>query len=212
MADYTLSKRIFDVFFVLLTAPLTLPLGMIISGLVLLKEGRPLFFSARRVGHHGRAFNVLKFRTMQGIDSERAGVSGGHSSVLISPFAARLRKYRLDELPQLWNVLRGDMGLVGPRPTDPRYVALYPELYAKIYELKPGLTGLATLYMHRVEDRILGDCSSPEEAEQLYCRRCIPRKAQFDLVYHDYVRQHGAICFDTVILWKTLCAVFIGKT
>ncbi len=212
MTGYSLSKRIFDVSLVLLTAPLTLPLGLVVSGLVLLKEGRPLFFAARRAGHHCVEFKALKFRTMRTGHGEIGGVSGGHKSDLISPFSARLRKLRLDELPQLLNVLRGEMSLIGPRPTDPRYVALFPELYAKIYETKPGLTGLATLHMHRFEDRILGACRTAEETEQVYCRRCIPRKARFDLIYSDYIRKNGAFCFDIAILFRTLRFIIGAKT
>jgi lipopolysaccharide/colanic/teichoic acid biosynthesis glycosyltransferase len=104
-------------------------------------------------------------------------------------------------------VLQGHMTLVGPRPPDPAYVRLYPELYARILRTRPGLTGLATLYMHRFEDRVLRACASPEETDAVYRRRCIPRKARLDLIYQRRLQQPGVVCFDALIVWKTLRAV-----
>ena len=203
-----LSKRLFDLFLVLLTAPLTLPLGIFLWLLILVREGRPAFYRARRSGQDGVPFYALKFRTMR-TDAENAdqGVSGGDKTYRISRFSAILRRSRLDELPQLINVLTGDMSLVGPRPPDPRYVEMFPGVYGEVLRSRPGLTGLATLYMHRFEDRVLKDCKTREETETVYCRRCIPRKAQLDMMYQRRSRQPGAVCFDVWIIWQSVRSV-----
>lgn len=198
----------FDLGFIFVTAPLTLPLALVIWGLILLREGGPVFYQARRSGQGGQPFLALKFRTMRDVSApDNAGVSGGNKTFRISRFSAFLRKTRLDELPQLVNVLRGDMSLVGPRPPDPRYVDMYPQIYGAVLRARPGLTGLATLYMHRFEDRVLRDCATAEETEEVYCRRCIPRKAHLDLMYQARMAQPGAVCFDFWIIARSVRSV-----
>lgn len=202
------SKRLFDLSFVLLTVPLTLPLGLCIAALIALREGRPVLYSAARSGQGGVVFQALKFRTMRDAGAlGNEGVSGGDKSERISPFSAVLRRTRLDELPQLVNVLRGDMTLVGPRPPDPRYVEMFPDVYGTVLQSRPGLTGLATLHMHRFEDRVLKNCATAEETEAVYCRRCIPRKARLDLIYQARQARPGAVCLDALIVWRSIRSV-----
>ena len=203
-----LTKRLFDVFFVLITAVLTVPLGLVIWVLIRVREGGPVFYKAARSGQGGRVFMALKFRTMREVDAhENTGVSGGDKTFRISRFCAFLRRTRLDELPQLFNVLRGDMSLVGPRPPDPHYVEKFPHIYSAVLRSRPGLTGLATLYMHRFEDRVLKQCSTPQETEEVYCRRCVPRKAKLDLMYQERLKEPNAICFDLWIIARSISSV-----
>lgn len=191
----------------ILTLPLTGPIAILVALALLIMEGRPVFYAARRSGQGRRVFRAWKFRTMRAVAETDQGVSGGNKAFRISPFSAALRRTRLDELPQILNVLKGDMSLVGPRPPDPRYVEMFPDIYAEVLRSRPGLTGLATLHMHRFEDRVLRACSTAEETEAVYCRRCIPRKAQLDLMYQRRQIQPWAVCFDTVLLAQSVSAV-----
>ena len=176
-------KRSFDVTVALLLLLLLWPLLLTVAGLQLLKEGRPVLYLGERMSAPGRAFKQIKFRTMRvGADSV-GGVTGGNKASAISPFHRFLRRTRLDELPQLFNVLRGDMSLVGPRPPMRCYVEEYPDIYEQVLKCRPGVTGLATLRFHQFEERLLATCRTPEQTEALYRRICIPRKAKIDLIY-----------------------------
>lgn len=200
-----LSKRFSDLVLIVLSVPIVLPLCAALCCVLLIREGRPLFFAAPRVGQNGRPFLLLKFRTMTANDSRPEGmVCGGDAHHQISPFCAALRRYRLDELPQLWNVLRGEMTLVGPRPPDPRYVRAFPDIYKKVLKSRPGATGLATLFMQRYEARLLSQGRTDSETDALYCRFCIPRKARLDLIYQNQQETHGVFWFDLQIICQTL--------
>lgn len=202
-------KRTFDVGVVLFTLPLTVPVGALIWLLILLRDGAPVIYRARRSGQQGREFQALKFRTMRETDrpDKDHGVSGGNKSFRVTRLGRFLRRSRLDELPQLINVLRGEMSLVGPRPPDPRYVELLPDVYHRILRSRPGLTGLATLHIHRFEDRILKSCVTQEETEAVYLRRCVPRKARLDALYQRRMERPGAVCFDLVIVLRSIASV-----
>ncbi len=202
-------KRVFDLTLLGVTSPLTLPLAALIALLVLVLEGRPILYRARRAGQFAGAIDVWKFRTMRPQTCE-IGVSGGAKLVRVSRFSTLLRRARLDELPQLINILRGEMSFVGPRPPDLRYVHMFPELYAQVLAIPPGLTGLATLRMHRFEGRVLSHCDTPEETERIYCRRCIPRKARLDLIYLGRLTRPGALRFDIWLLAGSVLSVLNG--
>lgn len=198
----TLGKRLLDLVLAGLLLPLILPLILLIAAVVLLREGRPVFYLSERMKTPREGFTLLKFRTMQDVP-QRRGVTGSDKSAVITGTGRVLRKYRLDELPQLWNVLRGDLSFVGPRPPLREYVELAPALYREVLICRPGITGLATLYFHAHESRILATCRSPEETHAAYLRRCVPRKARLDLMYRD----HRSICFDVLIVLQTFWAV-----
>lgn len=201
-----ISKRLFDLGLLLVTAPVTLVLGLFLFCLILCIDGRPVFYGAKRMKTADKSFTAYKFRTMR--NGSDQGVSGGDKQNRISPLGGFLRRTRLDELPQLWNIFRGDMSFVGPRPPDPYYVAQYPEIYGEILQSLPGLTGLATLHIHKFEERVLSVCETREETDAVYRRRCIPRKAHLDRLYLARLKQSGIICFDIRILissvWKIL--------
>jgi len=178
----TAPKRLFDIVLAALLAVVLTPVMLLIAGLILVLDGRPVLHGSLRARTPGRNFRLWKFRSMVP-DRADAGVTGGDKSRRITRTGRFLRRTRLDELPQLWNILKGDMSFVGPRPPLPRYVEMFPEVYGKVLRSRPGLTGLATLVYHRTEERLLAACSTAEETEQVYIRRCIPRKARLDLIY-----------------------------
>lgn len=193
------SERAFDLVFLALLAPILLPLTAFVALLLLLLQGRPVFFGQTRMRGVGEPFRLWKFRTMRP-DPGDAGVSGGDKSGRVTRLGRVLRTTRLDELPQAWNVLKGDIRFVGPRPPLPVYVADYPELYAQVLKSRPGITGLATLVYHGTEERILSACTTAEETDAAYRRRCIPRKARLDLMY----QANRSACSDLVLMLRTV--------
>ncbi|UWR30206.1 sugar transferase [Sulfitobacter sp. W002] len=199
----TWRKRIFDLFFASL---LVIILGPILLGLLvwlLLKEGRPLFHVAERMKAPDQSFNLWKLRTMTVAEKDQ-GVSGGNKAARITPTGAWLRARRLDEFPQLWNILRGDLSFVGPRPPLREYVERFPKVYAEVLKSRPGVTGLATIRFHKHEERLLSRCETPEETDRVYCRICVPRKAQLDLIY----QRHQSTCYDFDLVFQTISNLF----
>lgn len=197
-----MRKRLFDLALASLMAlVLALPIALLLLALWL-AQGRPLFHVSERMKSPTRTFRLWKLRTMRVATTDH-GVSGGDKQARITPMGRWLRRTRLDELPQLWNILRGDMSFVGPRPPLAEYVARYPALYAQVLAHRPGITGLATLVFHRHEGRVLARCRTAAETDAAYCRVCIPRKARLDLIH----ARHQSLAFDLMILWRTILAV-----
>lgn len=195
----TPAKRLLDI---LAAAALILLLALPFAVLVLVLlavEGRPVFYLSERMKTPTQGFTLWKLRTMAPV-AVASGVSGGDKANRITPVGRILRRSRLDEIPQLWNILKGDMSFVGPRPPLRQYVDRFPALYAQVLRNRPGITGLASLAYHRHEERLLAACRTPQETDAVYCRRCIPRKARLDLIY-----QHNrTICLDLRLMVKTL--------
>ncbi|WP_240722541.1 sugar transferase [Poseidonocella sp. HB161398] len=198
----TPAKRLMDLAFCLLLLVPVAPMILAITLLILLRDGRPVFYLSERMKTAEQGFTLVKFRTMT-VDPGRGGVTGGDKTDQITRTGRWLRRLRLDELPQIWNVLRGDISLVGPRPPLRRYVEAAPALYREVLACRPGITGLATLRFHRHEALLLAGCRNAEETDRVYRRRCVPRKAQLDLIY----RKNRNVCFDFLILVQTFCAV-----
>ncbi len=195
----TPSKRALDLFICVLLFLVLWPAMIVIALVILVRDGRPVFYLSERMQTPDRALLLLKYRTMRP-DPNDAGVSGGDKADRITPTGRFLRRYRLDELPQLWNVARGDISFVGPRPPLRRYVEMAPDLYAEVLRCRPGITGLATLVYHRREETLLAACRTPEQTEDVYLRRCVPRKARLDLIY----RRNRSICYDLWLMWATI--------
>ncbi len=192
-------KRPLDVLGSLTLAVVLSPLILGVAVLVWWKDGAPVIYKSERMRAPGQPFLLWKFRTMRP-DPGDHGVSGGHKLERVTPTGRALRRRRLDELPQLWNVLRGDMSLVGPRPPLRRYVEAHPELYAEVLRVKPGITGLATLAYCRTEEVILRACRSARETDAVYARRCVPRKARLDRIYE----RHQGLCYDFWLMFVTV--------
>lgn len=133
-------KRAFDVVATSLALIVLAPLMLALAGLVLLKLGRPVLFAQRRPGLHGRPFTLYKFRTMRTADSRGEPLP---DELRLTNFGRFLRRTSLDELPELFNVLTGDMSLVGPRPLLMEYLPLYTARQARRHEVRPGITGWA---------------------------------------------------------------------
>lgn len=195
----TPSKRLFDLFAAMILAALLLPALLIVGMCILIKDGRPIFFASERMKTPDESFKLIKFRTMAPVPSD-TGVSGGHKSARITKTGAFLRRSRLDELPQVWNVLRGDISFVGPRPQLREYVERFPELHAKVLQSRPGITGLATLKFHAREEALLARSQSDAQTDQIYTRNCLPRKARLDLIY----QANRSFCFDLRIMLATV--------
>lgn len=194
----TPAKRLLDLFLALFVLMLVaLPFSILLI-VLLLTEGRPIFYLSERMKGLDQPFTLWKLRTMRVVRGD-AGVSGGDKADRITVMGRFLRQYRLDEVPQLWNVLRGDMSFVGPRPPLRTYVERFAKLYADVLQCRPGITGLATLVYHRHEARLLATCKTPEETDAVYSRRCVPRKAKLDRIY----AKHRTICLDLWLIWAT---------
>ncbi|MEM9436924.1 MAG: sugar transferase [Pseudomonadota bacterium] len=192
------GKRFLDVAMaVLIGGLLVLPvLGMVVW--LARGQGRPLLYGAERMKTPSQGFTLWKFRTMRAA-ADDAGVSGGDKAWRITPQGAIMRRYRLDEIPQLWNVLRGDISFVGPRPPLREYTRAFPELYSEVLRSKPGITGLASLVYAEHEEKLLARAKTPTETDAIYRRLCVPTKARLDLIY----QKHASICFDLRLIWQT---------
>ncbi|PYT32794.1 MAG: sugar transferase [Acidobacteria bacterium] len=144
---------------------------------ILWDDGPPLFFSQKRVGRRGKLFSIWKFRTMRAGAPGRGITASGDRRV--TRVGAWLRKFKLDELPQLYNVLKGDMSLIGPRPEVPEYVQLESPLWQAVLQVRPGITDLATL-LHRDEEEVLGASADPNA---FYRESVLPAKLRLNLAY-----------------------------
>ena len=195
----TPAKRLLDLFF---AALLVVLLGPIMLGLLIwlwIRQGRPIFYVAERMKTPDQPFMLWKLRTMTVVD-EDAGVSGGDKASRVTPGGAFLRAKRLDEFPQLWNVIRGDLTFVGPRPPLREYVERFPGIYGEVLKSRPGVTGLATIVYHKHETALLERCATPEETDAVYARNCVPRKARLDLIY----QRNRTIWTDFDIVFQTI--------
>jgi lipopolysaccharide/colanic/teichoic acid biosynthesis glycosyltransferase len=153
------------------------PVFAIAALLILLDNGLPIFFRQGRLGHAGSAFDVLKFRTMRSDISGRSITASGDSRV--TRVGVLLRRYKVDELPQLWNIVRGDMQFVGPRPEVPPFVDPEDGLWKVVLAIRPGLTDLATL-VYRDEELMLAGVRDPE---QVYRSKILPDKLSLSAYY-----------------------------
>lgn len=192
-------KRAFDIWTAAMITPFVVPMVAVIALIVAIREGRPVFYGGERMKTPTQGFRLWKFRTMK-VDPGDRGVSGADKQGRITPTGRWLRRSRLDELPQLWNLWKGDISVVGPRPPLRVYVERFPDLYARVLHNRPGLTGLASIYFSAHEGWLLARSTSPEETDAIYCRACVPRKARIDLIY----QRRQSFCLDLEIVRRTL--------
>lgn len=198
--DEARSKRVFDLVVGSCLAVLMAPIIAGLALLVLAVQGRPIFHCSERMRTLDQGFMMWKIRTMTADPRDaNISVSGGDKAARITPLGAILRRWRLDEFPQIWNVLRGDMSLVGPRPQVRFFVDRHRKTYAKLLRNPPGLTGLGSLIFHRHEQTLLERCRTAKSTQETYERRCLPRKARLDLLY----TKNGSRWLDIVILART---------
>ena len=171
-------KRIFDIISSLLGLILLSPFMIIIAILIKFDSKGPIFFKQVRVTKNGREFKILKYRTMRVGSDKYSQITVGKDS-RITKVGDFLRKYKLDEIPQLINVLLGDMSLVGPRPEVPKYVALYTEEQREILKVRAGITDYASIEFSNEND-ILANEADPEKA---YIEKIMPRKIELNKKY-----------------------------
>jgi lipopolysaccharide/colanic/teichoic acid biosynthesis glycosyltransferase len=172
-------KRLFDIIVSLVMLVLLSPLFLLISLLIIIDSRGGVFYKQVRVGKFGKDFKLFKFRTMRPDSDQKGLLTVGAKDSRITRIGIYLRKYKLDELPQLLNVLGGSMSLVGPRPEVRKYVDLYTEEQAKVLNVKPGITDYASIeYIN--ENEILAQSSNPEK---VYIEEVMPAKLKLNQIY-----------------------------
>jgi lipopolysaccharide/colanic/teichoic acid biosynthesis glycosyltransferase len=177
-----------------LLGPLFVLLGLVIK----LGSPGPVFFRGERVGKDGKHFRVYKFRTMVANAARKGPSITAAGDPRVTRVGHFLRRKKLDELPQLINVLIGDMSLVGPRPEDPRYVAIYTPEQRKALCVRPGITSLASINYRHEEKLLQGD-----GWEQIYREEILPAKLQIEL---DYL-EHRSVWRDIYVVTQTLLSL-----
>lgn len=190
-------KKMFDLFFSLIGIIITIPILILVSIMVKLTSKGPIIFKQERVGKNKKIFYIYKFRTMTDYDDK---ASDRQVTVIndqrITRIGRILRKYKIDELPQLYNVLKGDMSFVGPRPEVKKYVKFYEEEYDEILKIKPGITDLASIeYID--ENTIISKYSDPEK---IYIEEVLPKKLMLNKRYIEEM----SIKNDILIILKTI--------
>ncbi len=195
-------KRAFDIAFAAVLLVFLSPLLLAFALAVALTSSGGAFFRQVRVGRGGSEFRLLKFRTMRPGSEAKGQLTIGGRDPRVTAVGYWLRKTKLDELPQLWNVLVGDMSVVGPRPEVPRYVALYTPEQRRVLDVRPGITGMASIdYID--ENEILARSSDPERT---YIEEILPAKLALDLRYV----QERSLALDLRILLITVRRVLTG--
>ena len=198
-----MAKRLFDITFSFIGLIVLIPFLLLISIIIKLDSKGGVFYIQKRVGKNNIDFNLIKFRTMFALSDDQGLITIGDNDKRITPTGRWLRKYKLDELPQLINILKNDMSFVGPRPEVRKYVSLYSEEQIKVLAVKPGLTDFASLeYMN--ENEILSRYSDPEKA---YIEIIMPAKLALNLKYIS----ERTFFTDMRIIYKTLRSIFAAR-
>ncbi len=192
-------KRLFDIVMAVLGLLLLFPLLLLVALLIKLDSPGPIFFRQERIGKKLRPFFIYKFRTMVHDASCKGGLITVGADPRITRVGRILRKTKVDELPQLINIVKGEMSFVGPRPEVPRYVELFRQDYEEILNVPPGLTDLASL-RYRDEAEVLQRAENPEDE---YIRRILPDKIR---LAKEYLRR-SSLSFDITLIFRTLVAL-----
>lgn len=195
-------KRAFDVVVAgIMLAVLIIPMGIIAIAIKLDSPG-PVFFRQARVTQYGKIFRIYKFRTMVDNASKLGAAVTVDNDSRITKVGAFLRKYRMDEFPQLFNILAGDMTLVGTRPEVPKYVKKYTkEMYATLL-LPAGLTSRTSI-AYKDEDKLLGEAVDEESTDNIYINEVLPAKMRYNLES----MKHFGVQADASVLWDTFISV-----
>lgn len=190
-----MRRRGINVAIAFLLAFVTSPLWVPASIAIALCDGRPVLYPAKRVGVGGKPFVMYKFRTMR--EGEGPAVTAGDDR-RITRLGRVLRATKIDELPQLWNVVRGDMRLVGPRPEDPRFVRLYTDRQRRVLTVPPGITGAGALAFRHEEAMLAAE----EDMATAYVEKILPQKLELELAWLE-----GSPLRDWMILLRSITAV-----
>ncbi len=193
-------KKFFDVIFALIGLMVLTPLFILIGFAIKLDDRGAVFFRQERIGRNGKPFMLFKFRSMSPTEGAGRGIFIPGDSSRITRTGKVLRKTKLDELPQLLNVLKGDMSLVGPRPEVQKWVDVYPERWQKVLSVKPGITDNASIE-YRYEEELLANSDDPGKT---YREVILPRKLA---LYEDYVTKH-TLLGDLKLIINTIKHIF----
>lgn len=196
-------KRCLDLVVALIGLIILAPLFILIPVLIWMNDGGPVFFKHKRIGRNGKPFVLYKFRSMNQHSSASNGSFDPGDKSRITPVGKILRKTKLDELPQLINILMGDMSLVGPRPEVEKWVTVYPERWKVVLSVKPGMTDSASI-LFRNEESILAGSEDPVKT---YREEILPIKLD---LYEDYVRNRS-FGGDLRLILKTLLYLITKK-
>jgi lipopolysaccharide/colanic/teichoic acid biosynthesis glycosyltransferase len=202
--EIEMIKRIFDISFSMIGLIILSPLLLIIAYLIKKEDGGPIFYRGFRIGQFGKPFRIFKFRTMVVNADKIGGPSTADDDPRITKIGKILRKYKIDELPQLINVLKGEMSIVGPRPEVPFYVDMFTEEEKRILDVKPGITDWASLW-DCDEGAILAGSSDPEKT---YMEKIRPIKIKLQLRYVD----NHSFFTDLKIIFLTILTVITKKS
>lgn len=194
-------KRVFDVFMSIIGILILMPVFIMISAIIKIDSKGGIFYKQQRVGRNKASFVLYKFRTMRNGADKKGLLTVGDDDVRITKSGRWLRKYKIDEFPQLLNILKGDMSFVGPRPEVSKYVELYNENQQKIFDVKPGITDWASI-KYIDENEILASVPNPEE---YYINVIMPSKTDMNL---KYVEDHNFLV-DLKIIFLTVKNIFI---
>jgi lipopolysaccharide/colanic/teichoic acid biosynthesis glycosyltransferase len=199
---YPLAKRLFDIVLAAVGLVILFPVGLLMAVCIKLSDGGPIFYRQVRVGQFGAPFHIRKFRSMV-LNADKMGshVTKEEDS-RITRIGRFLRKTKLDELPQLWNVLVGEMSFVGPRPEVPRYVDHFTPEQREILRCKPGITDMATLLFRNEEALLRGSA----DVEGFYVEYCLPKKIELNRQY----AERASLLQDVWIILQTLCPYWLG--
>ncbi len=194
----SMIKRLFDIVLSFIGLLLLLPLLVVVAIAILVTSPGPVFYGSPRVGKGGKIFKMIKFRTMV-VNADKIGplVTAGNDP-RITRIGRYLRKWKWDELPTLWNVLKGDMSIVGPRPENPKATQLYSEEQKRVLSVRPGITSLATI-KYRREEEILEEATDLETAYY----QIMQDKLALELQYIE----NQSIWLDLKIIWQTILEV-----
>jgi lipopolysaccharide/colanic/teichoic acid biosynthesis glycosyltransferase len=189
-------KRLLDLTISIIVTIFISPLLLLLALIIKVDSTGPVFYLQERIGKNRVPFRIFKFRTMY-VNADKQGLlTVGERDARITRVGVLLRKYKLDELPQLFNVMVGNMSLVGPRPEVRKYVDLYSEEQLKVLRVKPGITDYASIE-YANENQLLGNVSNPEE---VYVNEIMPAKLLLNLKYIE----EQSLMTDLMILFKTL--------
>ena len=189
--------RFFDVLFSLIGLVLLFPVFVFLSLIINLTSKGGVFYLQKRIGRNSEPFMLYKFRSMY-VSSDKAGLlTVGKKDPRITPIGYFIRKYKLDELPQLFNVIKGEMSLVGPRPEVEKYTRLYTNEQKKVLSVVPGITDYASIHFSN-ENELLDAVSNPEE---YYIKEIMPEKLKLNLIYiNNYnLKNYFTIIFKTLL-------------
>lgn len=196
---YSFAKRIFDCTAAIVALLIFSPLLLVLSVWILVDSPGGVFYKQIRVGKNQKEFQLLKFRSMR-TNADKAGQLTIGNDARVTRVGRFIRKFKFDEIPQLINIIKGEMSVVGPRPEVPKYVAMYSQEQLQVLDVLPGLTDYASIeYLN--EQEVLG---AAEDAEKVYIEEVMPAKLKLNLKYI----QERNLWIDIKLIFKTLFKIF----